>query len=291
MAKGILQGDRKRARAQAGRVAAPKGPKPRSNQAKNGNTGPAARGGAAVKPRAGKMPARRTARPLAAGGERIDRAVAFVNARARVIGAEIIAIGKYLLRELFDGDPRAVTSKDPRKMRSFRDLAERPDCLLSYSTLWRAVNLAIQERKLGTVAALKQLTPSHKIELLSVDNPKIKRELAKEAAEEGWSTRELRTEVRRRAKVKGKKGPTRGGGEIALAEGSLKHVAKVARAGVLSPERVAALPVARLGRLVMLMEEVAAALTRSVAAARSALAGTAKAGPLPGGPVALSRID
>lgn len=130
--------------------------------------------------------------------DRIERAVAFVNERALAIGAEMVAIGEYLLREFFDGDERAVLSRDPAKMNSFRDLAEREDCLLSYSTLWRAVHLAIQERKLGTVAALKQLTPSHKIELLPVESPREKRELVEKAVEEDWSARELRAEMRRR---------------------------------------------------------------------------------------------
>jgi hypothetical protein len=205
--------------------------------------------------------------------DRIDKAVAFINERARVIAAEMITIGEYLLREFFGNDPRAVASKDPRKMGSFRDLAAREDCVLSYWTLWRAVNLAIQERKLGTVASMQQLSPTHKLQLLPLDDVPEKRQLAKKAAEEGWSTRELRDEVRRRKKkAPGDKERVRGGGAIALAEGSLKHVARAADAGALAPETLDDIPASRLERLLALMDDVVAKLTRSVKVGRRALA-------------------
>jgi hypothetical protein len=48
--------------------------------------------------------------PAPGAGDRMERAVAFINARADVIESEIIAIGTYLLREFFDDDPREVAA-------------------------------------------------------------------------------------------------------------------------------------------------------------------------------------
>jgi hypothetical protein len=51
----------------------------------------------------------------------------------------------YLLREFFEGDLKAVADRSPDKMNSFRDLAARDDLVVGYVTLWRAVQLAVQE--------------------------------------------------------------------------------------------------------------------------------------------------
>jgi hypothetical protein len=104
-------------------------------------------------------PAARAARRAA---KRFDRLARFINACAVESDRPMEKIGRRLFRECFDGDPKIVASRDPRKMNSFRDLAARDDLAYGFPTLWRAVQVIVQDRELGTVASTQQFTWSHR---------------------------------------------------------------------------------------------------------------------------------
>jgi hypothetical protein len=185
--------------------------------------------------------------------DKIDRAVAFINERAKAIATEMIAIGRYLLKEFFDDDPREVSRRSPSKMNSVRDLAARKDLLLGYTTLWRSVKLAVQERRFGIVATLQQLTLSHRIALLSIDEDALVRELARLAAKNGWSVAKLREEIERHVGGKRDRGADSkkrpGRGPVALMEMSVKALAGPKMAPAFDPARLAEMKPERIARL------------------------------------------
>ncbi len=99
----------------------------------------------------------------------LDEAAAFINARIDKSAEGLIEIGQYLLKRFFDDDLEKFGARAPRKGISLRKLAEHPDILMSYPQLSRSVGLATQERQLASVSTLKQLTASHKLMLLAID--------------------------------------------------------------------------------------------------------------------------
>ncbi|MGH7897906.1 MAG: hypothetical protein ACREQQ_08130, partial [Candidatus Binatia bacterium] len=182
--------------------------------------------------------------------------------------AEMFLIGDYLLREFFGGDPRAVAERRPDKMNSFRDLAARDDLVVGYVTLWRAVKLSVQDGQLAIVSSMKQLTPTHKITLLPIHDLGEKRELARRAAEEGWSDKRLNQEVRRRRKP----APADGEDSLAAMLRCLRQVARSGTRGLLAPEALDDIPRAELRRLAPLMRSVHETLGRSLSVADRLLA-------------------
>ena len=90
------------------------------------------------------------------GQKAVDDAVAFINKRIDTASSSIIEVGQYLLKHFFEGDIQKAQDRAPRKGISLRKLAEHPDLNISFAGLSRAVNLAVQEEEIGSVAALKQ---------------------------------------------------------------------------------------------------------------------------------------
>ena len=132
-------------------------------------------------------------------------------------------------------------------------------------TLWRAVQLAVQERHLAIVSTSKQLGPSHQTELLAVRDLSEKRRLAQEAAEQGWSVQDLRAAARRQRKV-WKRTASRAGlrSAVRALRGATRQVARLLD----HPAPLVALPSDDLRQLLVLLEKTVAALGASIAAAR-----------------------
>ncbi len=121
----------------------------------------------------------------------LDEAVDFINRKLNEVSRSMIDIGEYLLDKFFDGDPKKVKSRSPRKGVSLRKLAERDDLDMSFSSLSNAVNLAVQEELLKEKES-EYLTESHRVLLLSVGDEDEKMKYADQVIEEQMSRRELR---------------------------------------------------------------------------------------------------
>ena len=119
----------------------------------------------------------------------LDDAVKFVNKRVDTFSSSLIEVGEYLLKNFFDGDIEKAHDRAPRKGISLRKLADHPDINMTYVALSRAVNLAVQENLLGSVSTLKQLTPSHRLLLLKVDDLKEKKKYISIIEKNGLSVR------------------------------------------------------------------------------------------------------
>lgn len=123
----------------------------------------------------------------------IEEAVAWINEKIRSnVHGTYLEIGNYVFEQFFGGDLDQVKSFNPYKESSFRKLSERNDLLLSKSSLYRAVQVAIQEKfLLPTVSELKQLTFNHQVALLPLKSNRIKEELVRRAVEDSLSSIEL----------------------------------------------------------------------------------------------------
>jgi hypothetical protein len=150
--------------------------------------------------------------------QRIRRAIVFINRHARAIReqargihGDLLAIGKYLLKEFFGDDPRQVRDRSKLKTNSFRDFAGRREVEMSYTSLWRAVQLAVDERQPGGSGVPAELSPSHAIELLALGHPRDRRDLGDRAVRDAWPVRRLRDEVRRRRGLEPREGGRAGG--------------------------------------------------------------------------------
>lgn len=105
----------------------------------------------------------------------LEDAVAFVNTRIDRTATSLIEIGHYLLKHFFDNDPAKVSDRAPRKGVSLRKLAEHQDINMSFAGLSNAVSLAVQEKLLGSVQTSEQLTASHRVLLLKVEDADAKK--------------------------------------------------------------------------------------------------------------------
>ena len=121
----------------------------------------------------------------------IDSAVDFVNKRMDNASSSIIEIGEYLLKNFFGGDIQKAHDRAPRKGISLRKLADHQDINISFAGLSNAVNLAVQEKELGTVQTSEQLTASHKVLLLKVGDVKEKKGYISRIAKDKLSVRQL----------------------------------------------------------------------------------------------------
>ena len=110
----------------------------------------------------------------------------------------VIKVGKYVLEHFFDNDIQNAMSKNPNKPTSFRKLQDHKDLKIPYSTLSQMVRVAAQDeyliKKLGD-SNLKELTYSHRIELLRIDN-EDKIPMAEKCITESLSVRSLRDEIK-----------------------------------------------------------------------------------------------
>jgi len=140
---------------------------------------------------------------IAVNETQISEAVAWINEKViNNVQGTYLEIGNYIFDNFFGGDLERVRSFNPHKESSFQKLSERDDLLMSKVNLQRAVQVAIQEKRLlPTVSAMKQLTFTHKTLLLPLKNDKKIEELANKAVEENLTTRELQ-ELVKKAKAK-----------------------------------------------------------------------------------------
>lgn len=131
--------------------------------------------------------------------EQIEEAVTKINA---IVTDEYfksaLKIGKYILVTFFGNDIKLASSQNPKKVESFRKLAEHKDIKLSYSHLSQMVRIAAQEEylleKIGETK-LEQLHYSHRVELLKVPKKK-KIALVDKVAGDKLSTRKLKNEIK-----------------------------------------------------------------------------------------------
>ena len=110
-------------------------------------------------------------------------------------------VGVYILKTFLADDEAEARSRNPIKSASYRQLLMRCDTLalpVSKSWLNNAVNLALLERSMGggeTSAAWTQLSPTHKVRLLPIRDPKTVAQLADKAVKKKMSTRQLQGAV------------------------------------------------------------------------------------------------
>ncbi len=121
----------------------------------------------------------------------IDSAVDFINKQIDTASSSLIEVGEYLLKNFFEGDLQKVQNRAPRKGISLRKLAEHPDINMSFQGLSNAVNLAVQEKELGSVQAIGQLTPTHKIHLLKVPDLKEKKKYVSRIGKDKLTVRQF----------------------------------------------------------------------------------------------------
>lgn len=141
---------------------------------------------------------------LEADPELLDQAVHDINRIYREKGLEtVLALGQYVLDTFFGGNSANFRSRSGEHA-TFRELAEREDLQVSAPTLWRAVSVVDQYKQLPEPVA-KALPPTHHTLLLPLKDEKKKIELARTAADEGWSKEQLEAEVKK-AKGKSKAG-------------------------------------------------------------------------------------
>ncbi len=121
----------------------------------------------------------------------IDDSVFFINEKWNSSCRNLIEIGNLLLKNFYNDDIDLARARGRRKEGiSLRKLAIRPDLNVSIATLSRSFNLAAQEKFLVKVNS-PQLTDSHKILLLHIEDPKVKVSYAKKIISGSISCRDF----------------------------------------------------------------------------------------------------
>jgi stalled ribosome rescue protein Dom34 len=119
----------------------------------------------------------------------IDETIKMINKKWNSNCRNLIDIGEHLLKYFYNDDPELAKARGRKKEGvSLRKLAIRPDLNVSIATLSRAFNLAVQEKQLSKFQA-PQLTESHKILLLHIEDPKEKAVYAKKIVSQSISCR------------------------------------------------------------------------------------------------------
>ncbi len=104
-----------------------------------------------------------------------------------------LAIGGYLLENLFAGDMRAYRDRD-YGWTLFAELLQRNDLAMSRSYLTLSLQVLEQVAQLPEAIA-QALCYSHHIELLAVKDVEAKRIIASRSLENGWSRPQLQRQV------------------------------------------------------------------------------------------------
>lgn len=117
----------------------------------------------------------------------------------RTLARGLYEVGDYLLKNFYDDDPTLYRSTSPAKHASLEALVAQcgeQDLPVSKTFLSNAIRLAVMMRELPDSESLKQLPPSHQIELLRLDRaPEKVASLAGRAVEKKLTVRKLRAEV------------------------------------------------------------------------------------------------
>lgn len=134
---------------------------------------------------------------LPALDELVEEAVRWINNifKSNIINT-YIEIGNYILEQFFDNDPKKAQSFNPHKESSFKRLSERQDLLISRNSLYRAVQVAIQEKHLATLSEMNRLNYTHRLALLPLKDIEKKQELVVLAVEEKLTSSELGKKVK-----------------------------------------------------------------------------------------------
>ena len=121
-------------------------------------------------------------------------AVEEINAMTLRHGLEgVVALGRWVLETFFGGDSERF-EVERGSQPTWRALGRHPALGVSTTELWYAVRIVEQldelPRRIG-----RALTPSHHRLLLTVEERRTKRRLARAAVEGGWGVRELAAEI------------------------------------------------------------------------------------------------
>lgn len=118
----------------------------------------------------------------------------------RTVARGMAELGEYLLVTFYEGDPALFRSSNPRKHASLRKLQDKCgsiDLPVSFSTLARALRIAVLMRELPSDSAFRLLPPSHQAELLKLDVREQIDVLALRATQESYSVKRLRAAVQK----------------------------------------------------------------------------------------------
>jgi ParB-like chromosome segregation protein Spo0J len=127
----------------------------------------------------------------------IDAIVRGINERAIRIDDATMDIGEYVLEELFQGSLEAALSKDPYKSRSLRQVADSPELNISRKRLSTSVRAAAFRRDLvNDQVDCSGLTYSHWASLLKETDDEKRQDLALEAIQHGWSSRQISERIK-----------------------------------------------------------------------------------------------
>ena len=123
----------------------------------------------------------------------IERSVRFINDKANeTLYKGALEIGSYILKYFFNNDIARASSKNPRKINSYRELCRHRDLAVPYSTLTVMVRVAAQEKFLTENRVdVSRLGYTHRANLIRLDNNEGKLALAQRCIAEGLSTRKL----------------------------------------------------------------------------------------------------
>ena len=119
---------------------------------------------------------------------------------ARTVARGLAELGEYLLATFYGGDTELVRSLNPRKHASLRKLQEKCgsiDLPVSFSTLARALRIAVLMRELPADSPFRLLPSSHQTELVKLDTREKIDLLALRAQQESYSVKRLRAAVQK----------------------------------------------------------------------------------------------
>ena len=124
----------------------------------------------------------------------VDKSIKFINEKANeTLYKGSIEIGEYLLKNYYDDSIEEVSSRNPKKPKSYRMLCSSSELVVPAGTLSVMVRVAGQERWFKNDGInTKGLSYTHKAELIKLknDNP-VKKSLINKCIKESLSTREL----------------------------------------------------------------------------------------------------
>lgn len=154
----------------------------------------------------------------------LDHAVANINRIYQGKGLEMAReAGEYVLHTFFAGDPENFRNRGKKHV-TFRQLAQRKDLQVSYTTIWNAVAVLDQLRLLPENIASALPLSHHKL-LLPIKDPDSKVKLAQKAVDKSLSKRTFEDEVRK-ARQKQKGNSTAGRPALPAAVKSLHKLAR-----------------------------------------------------------------
>jgi hypothetical protein len=116
----------------------------------------------------------------------------------------MIAIGRLILEQFFDGSAAAWRERRKNKNNSVRRLAQHPSCPLSHSSLNQALGVYVTVRALPSVQTFKHVGACHIIAVLHLTEAAQLLWLER-AEEELWSVRQLKAAVLASRRLEGER--------------------------------------------------------------------------------------